>query len=188
MLKQIKIIEFLISFQLIIISTMLPIYISIPRNNNIIQIVEFPITWQVPIIIFLTIIFSGKIVYKAFTVYFLIGLFILPIFYDGGSLGYMLTPNFGYLLGIYPLIKTINKLNNKGSFSLKQFFIFSILALTFVHVTGIIFNSIKFLLFNKINFIPYIVGKFTISKIVYELLMLFPILILLKPFKTIKSI
>ena len=186
MLNQIKFIEFLISLESIIIATLMPIYISIPGNKNIIEIINIPITWQFPTIIFLTIIFSSQIVYGAFTIYIFIGLFILPVFYDGGSLGYILTPNFGYLLGIYPLIKTINKLNRQGTFTIEQFFKFSILALTFMHLTGIIFNSIKLILFNKFYLIPYIVGKFTVSKIIYEILLLFPILILLKPFKKIK--
>ena len=42
------------------------------------------------------------------------GLFILPVFHQGGSLGYLLTPNFGYLLGLYPLIKIIDNLNNRN--------------------------------------------------------------------------
>ena len=186
MLNQIKIIELIIALESIIISTFLPLYISLPSNKSIIYTFQIPITWQVPTIIFLTIIFSGQIVYGAFTIYIFIGLFILPVFYDGGSLGYILTPNFGYLLGIYPLIKTINKLNRQGTFTIEQFFKFSILALTFMHLTGIIFNSIKLLLFNKLYLIPYIVGKFTVSKIIYEILLLFPILILLKLFKKIK--
>ena len=186
MLNQIKIIEFLISLESMIIATMIPIYISLPGNKNYIEIINIPITWQVPTIIFLTIIFSGEIVYKAFTTYILIGLFILPVFYDGGSLGYILTPNFGYLLGIYPLIKTINKFNQEGSLTLKKFFRYSILALTFMHMIGIIFTSIQLLLFDKPFLIPYVVGKFTISKIIYEILLLFPILILLKTLKKIK--
>ena len=186
MLNQIKIIEFLISLESIIIATMIPIYISLPGDKNYIEIINIPITWQVPTIIFLTIIFSGEIVYKSFTIYVLSGLFILPIFYDGGSLGYILTPNFGYLLGIYPLIKTINKLNQMRHFTIKEFLIFSILALTFMHLTGILFTCIQLLLFNNFYTIAYIIGKFTISKIIYEILLLFPILILLTPFKKIK--
>ena len=49
---------------------------------------------------------------KTYTIYLLVGLFLLPIFHQGGSLGYLLTPNFGYLLGIYPLIKIINNYDN----------------------------------------------------------------------------
>ena len=37
-------------------------------------------------------------------------LIVLPLLF----LGYLLTPNFGYLLGVYPLIKFIDKLNEIG--------------------------------------------------------------------------
>ena len=188
MLNQIKIIEFLISVESIFISSMLPIYMSLPSNKKLIEIIDIPITLQIPFIIFLTIIFSGGIVYKAYTTYILIGLFILPVFFDGGSLGYILTPNFGYLIGVYFLISTINKLNKKRVFSIKQYFKLSILALISMHLIGILFNSIQLLLFNKLNLLPYIIGKYTLSKIIFEIILLFPILILIKPFKKLNSL
>ena len=185
MLNQIKIIELVISLESIIISTFLPLYISIPSNKSFIQTFQIPITWQVPTIIFLTILFTGEVVYKAFAIYILIGIFILPVFYDGGSLGYLLTPNFGYLIGIFPLIKTINKLNNKNQITIKEFIKYSIFSLVIMHTVGILFTLVQLILFNRINLISYMIGKYTLSKITFEILLLFPILILLKPFKKI---
>ena len=186
MLNLKKIIEFIITLESILISTMLPIYISLPSKENIINFFDVPINWQVPIIIFLTIIFSAEIVYKAYSVYIFIGLFILPVFYNGGSLGYILTPNFGYLLGIYPLIKIVNKLNKEDIISIKQFFSISILALVLMHLIGILFFSIQLILFNKIELITYNIGKYTLSKIIFEILLLFPISILLLNIKKMK--
>ena len=186
MINQLKIIELIISLESIIIATMLPVYIFLPSKINFIQLVDIPITMQVPTIIFLTIIFSEKIVYKSYTIYILIGLFFLPIFYDGGSLGYILTPNFGYLLGIYPLIKIISELYRLKQFSLKKFLRVSIIAILIMHITGIIFTSFQLLLFNKINLIPYNIGKYTFSKIFYEIILLFPLLLLLKTFKKLR--
>ena len=40
----------------------------------------------------------------AVTVYILLGLAGLPVFSAGGGIGYVATPNFGYLLGMYPLV------------------------------------------------------------------------------------
>ena len=185
MLNQIKIIELFISLESIIISTFLPLYISLPSNKSIIYTLQIPITWQVPIIIFLTIIFTGEVVYKAYTIYILIGLFLLPVFYDGGSLGYILTPNFGYLIGIFPLIKIINNLSKKDQFTIQEFIKYSIFSIILMHTVGILFTSIQLILFNKINSISFIIGKYTFSKIIFEILLLFPILILLKPFKKI---
>ena len=85
-----KVIEIIISLQVIIISTFVPVYISIPSVNKILQTLEIPISWQVPSIIIITLIFKGKIVIKAFSIYLFIGLFILPVFQNGGSLGYQL--------------------------------------------------------------------------------------------------
>ena len=113
MLNLNKLIEIFISLQIIIISTFIPVFFSIPFNifNGTFEI---PITWQLPSIVIITLIFNGKIVIKAFSIYLIIGLFFIPVFDQGGSLGYLLTPNFGYLLGMYPLIKIIDNLNKRN--------------------------------------------------------------------------
>ena len=104
MLNFYKLIEILVSLQSLVITSMLPVYIPLTfiykSSNNI----EFPITWQIPTIILLTLIFHKKVVFRAFSIYLILGLFIFPVFNQGGSIGYLLTPNFGYLLGLYPLI------------------------------------------------------------------------------------
>ena len=114
MLNFYKLIEILVSLHSIVITSMLPVFIPLPlfykSSNNF----ELPITWQIPTVILLTLIFHKKVVFKAFAIYIILGLFILPVFNQGGSLGYLLTPNFGYLLGLYPLIKIIDNLNNKN--------------------------------------------------------------------------
>ena len=104
MLNLKKNIELIISTQCIFISSFIPFYISIPSNGNFFSIVDLPVNWQIPIILILTILFSDDILLKSHTIYLILGLFFLPLFYDGGSLGYILTPNFGVLLGIYPMI------------------------------------------------------------------------------------
>ena len=108
MLNLYKLIEILVSLQSLIITTMLPVYIPIPFLDKSSNTFEMPITWQFPTIILLTIIFHKKVVITAFTIYILLGLFIYPVFHQGGSIGYLLIPNFGYLLGIYPLINIID--------------------------------------------------------------------------------
>jgi len=94
MLNFYKLIEILVSLQSILISTMLPVYIPLPfidiSSNNL----EMPITWQIPTIILLTLIFSKKIVFIAFSLYIILGLFIAPVFHQGGSIGYLLGTSF----------------------------------------------------------------------------------------------
>ena len=99
------------SLQSLVITTMLPVYIPLQLIDKSRNGIEIPITWQIPTIILLTLIFHKKVVIRAFSIYLILGLFIAPVFHQGGSIGYLLTPNFGYLLGVYPLIKIIDNLN-----------------------------------------------------------------------------
>ena len=75
---------------------MIPVYIPLQYIDKSSSSIELPVTWQITTVILLTLIFYKRVVYRAFTVYLIIGLFLLPVFHQGGSLGYLLTPNFGY--------------------------------------------------------------------------------------------
>ena len=181
MLKFNKIIEIFISLQIIIITTFIPVFLSIPFKNNFIHISEIPITWQITSIILLTLIFKGEIVVKAFSFYLLIGLLFFPVFQKGGSLGYLLTPNFGYLLGIYPLINIIDKLNKKNHnihyYDIMRYGFFGISSMHFI---GIIYTSIQILYFDQPEIILYNLSKYSLSKFGYHILMLTPITLLSK--------
>ncbi len=186
MLNFYKLIEIMVSLQLLIISTMLPVYIPLPFPDNYSNSFELPITWQIPTIILLTLIFNKKVVFKAFTIYLILGLFISPVFYQGGSVGYMLTPNFGYLLGIYPLIKIIDNLNKKNEMNIGNFLIKGLFAIIIMHLTGIVFNFILIIFYQKFNIFIYNIGKYSAGKILYHLIMLIPIIVLVKPIKYFK--
>ena len=121
MLNFYKLIEILVCLQSLVITTMLPVYIPLSLINKTSNNFEIPVTWQIPTIILLTLIFNKKVVFRAFSIYLILGLFIFPVFHQGGSIGYLLTPNFGYLLGLYPLIKIINNLNNKNKINVGNF-------------------------------------------------------------------
>ena len=186
MLNFYKLIEILISLQLLIISTLIPVYIPLQfieksRNN-----IEIPITWQIPTIILLTLIFDKKVVFRAFSLYLIIGLFLSPVFYQGGSLGYLLTPNFGYLLGTYPLIKIIDNLNKKSKINIGNFLKEGFLAIVALHLTGILYNFLQMIFYNHFNIFLYNISKYSLGKIGYHLLMLFPLLLLIKPIERLK--
>ena len=114
MLNFYKLIEIMVSLQSLVITTMLTVYIPLQFINKSSNSIELPISWQIPTIIFLTLIFQKQVVFRAFSIYMFLGIFIFPVFHEGGSMGYLLTPNFGYLLGVYPLIKIIDNLNNRN--------------------------------------------------------------------------
>ena len=175
MINKKNIYKFIVSFQSILISKMIPINIPIPSIENIYRIVEIPINYQIPTIIFLTLIFSGEFIKNVYAIYIFIGLFFLPVFFDGGSLGYLMTPNFGYLLGIFPLISIINILNNKNNFSFIEFMKYALIGLIMMHFTGIIYLTMQLLIFNKPNLIFYNIGLFSLSKMPFQIIILIPI-------------
>ena len=180
MLAKNRFLKLLISIEILIISSMIPIHIPIPDINNIIRFTEIPINWQFPLSIFITLIFTGELVLLAHIFYLVIGLFFLPIFYDGGSLGYLLTPNFGYLIGIFPLIKIINILNKLRNYNFSEYIRYLIVAIAIFHFIGIFYLSFQLILFNKANLILYNIGKYSINKIPYQLLMTIPIFFIVK--------
>ena len=186
MLNLYKLIEILVSLQSLVITTMLPVYIPLQFINKSINTFEIPITWQIPTIILLTLIFQKEVVLKAFFIYIFLGLFIVPVFHQGGSIGYLLTPNFGYLLGLYPLIKIIDNLNNRNKINVRNFLKNGFIAIGAMHLTGIFYNFIQIIFYNQYNLFLYNLGKYSLGKIGYHFLMLFPLLLLIKPIERLK--
>ena len=186
MLNFYKLIEILVSLQSLVITSMLPIYIPLPfiykSSNNF----ELPITWQIPTIILLTLIFHKKVVFRAFSIYIILGLFISPVFHQGGSIGYLLTPNFGYLIGIYPLIKIIDNLNTRNKLNFGNFLKNGFIAIFAMHLTGIFYNFIQVILYSQFDIFLYNLGRYSVGKIGYHFLILFPLLLLIKPIKSLK--
>ena len=175
------------SLQLLVITTFLPVYIPLPFIDKSSNSFEMPITWQIPTIIFLTLIFRKKVLFRAFSLYIILGLFIFPIFHQGGSIGYLLTPNFGYLLGIYPLIKIIDNLNARNKINIGNFLINGFLAIVVMHLTGIFYNLIQIIFYSEFNVFMYNLGKYSVGKVGYHLLMLLPLLLVIKPIKFLRS-
>ena len=176
-----KIIEVLTSLQIIIISTFIPFSISLPFTNKLNQILDIPMSWQIPSIIIITLIFKREVVIISYSIYLLIGLFLLPIFQNGGSLGYILTPNFGYLLGIYPLINIINKVNKiNRKIHYYDLLRYGVLGICSMHIIGIIYSSIQILYFKQPDTLIYNISKYSFGKFFYHLLMLIPITLLSK--------
>ena len=186
MLNFYKLIEILVSLQSLVITSMIPVYIPLPfiykTSNNF----ELPITWQIPTVILLTLIFHKKVVFRAFSIYIILGLFLFPVFHQGGSMGYLLTPNFGYLLGYYPLIKIIDNLNTGNKINVSNFLKNGFIAIFVMHLTGIFYNFIQILLYSQFNLFLYNLGKYSLGKIGYHFLMLFPLLLLIKPIERLK--
>jgi len=187
MLNFYKLIEILVSLQSLVITAMLPVYIPLPFLDKSSNSFEMPITWQIPTVILLTLIFHKRVVFRSFSIYIILGLFIFPVFHQGGSIGYLLTPNFGYLLGMYPLIKIIDSLNNRNKINISNFLINGLIAIVAMHLTGIFYNFIQIIFYSDFNIFLYNLGKYSVGKIGYHFLMLLPLLILIKPIKRLKN-
>ena len=186
MLNFYKLIEILVSLQSLVITSMLPVYIPLPFIYKSSNSIDLPITWQIPTIILLTLIFDKKVVFRAFSIYLILGLFIFPVFNQGGSIGYLLTPNFGYLLGLYPLIKIIDNLNYRNKLNIGNFLKNGFSARGAMHLTGIFYNFIQIIFYSQFNLFLYNLGKYSLGKIGYHFLMLFPLLLLIKPIERLK--
>ena len=178
--------KFIVSFESIVISSMIPVNIPIPSIDNLYRVIEIPMNYQIPTVIFLTLIFSGEFLKFVYAIYILIGLFLLPVFFDGGSLGYLLTPNFGYLIGIFPLISIINILNKKNNFSLIKYIKYSLVGLIILHFTGISYLTFQLLIFNKTNLIPYNIGLFSLNKIPFQIISLIPLYLVINVVNKLK--
>ena len=72
--------------------------------------------------------------------YLIIGLFYLPVFHGGGSVGYILTNEFGYLLGFIPAAWTCGYLVKKYPYdNLINYSFYTTISLFILHCTGIIY-------------------------------------------------
>ena len=186
MLNFYNLIEIMVTLQSLVITSMLPVYIPLPFIYKSSNDFELPITWQIPTIILLTLFFHKKVVFRAFSTYIILGLFVFPVFHQGGSIGYLLTPNFGYLLGLYPLIKIIDNLNNRNKIKFGNFLKNGFIAIGSMHLTGIFYNLLQVIFYGQFNIFLYNLGKYSVGKIGYHFLMLFPLLLLIKPIELLK--
>ena len=166
---------------------MLPVYIPLQFIDKSSNSFEIPITWHIPTIILLTLIFHKKVVFRAFSIYIILGLFIFPVFHEGGSVGYLLSPNFGYLLGVYPLINIIDNLNTRNKINVGNFLKDGFMAILAMHLTGIFYNLLQIIFYSKFNLFLYNLGKYSLGKIGYHFLMLFPLILLIKPIERLKN-
>ena len=99
----------------------------------------------------------------------------------------MLTPNFGYLLGLYPLIKIIDNLNTRNKINVGNFLKNGFIAIIAMHLTGIFYNLIQIISYSQFNIFLYNLGKYSLGKIGYHFLMLFLLLLLIKPIERLKN-
>lgn len=119
-------------------------FIRIPMPNIM------PVTLQTFFVLLAGLVLPLKASTLAITTYIALGLIGLPIFSGGGGLGYVLMPNFGFIIGF--LIATViisvitEKLKNR---KLWQYIIISLLGITVIYIIGILYFAFITNVYNK---------------------------------------
>ena len=119
---------------------MIPSSIIFPQEDLSFSISPLNSNWQIQGVLLTSLLCGPQIGTISAISYLIIGLFYLPVFHGGGSVGYILTHEFGYLLGFIPaawICGFLAKQNTKAN--LINYSRFTILSLCVVHIIGIIY-------------------------------------------------
>ncbi len=131
---------------LIIIFAMIPSSIIFPQEELALSIIPLHSNWQIQGLLLTSLLCGPQIGTISAVSYLIIGLFYLPVFHGGGSVGYILTHEFGYLLGFIPAAWTCGFLaKNTSKPNLINYSFYTTLSLCIVHIIGI-----SYLIFGKI--------------------------------------
>ena len=122
---------------LIIICAMIPSSIILPQKDLSFSIIELHSNWQIHGVLLTSLICGPYIGTICALTYLIIGLFYLPVFHGGGSVGYILTPEFGYLLGFIPAAWTCGFLAKKAiKATLINYSFYTVISLFILHLAG----------------------------------------------------
>ena len=137
---------------LIIICAMIPASIILPQQDLSLSIILLNSNWQIQGLLLTSLVCGPKIGTISAISYLIIGLFYLPVFHGGGSVGYILTPEFGYLLGFIPAAWTCGFLSKRESnANLINYSFYTVLSLFILHFTGIIYLIIGNIFSNSLD-------------------------------------
>ena len=119
---------------------MIPSYIIVPQQDLSLSIIPLNSNWQIQGLLLISLICGPHIGTISAISYLILGLFYLPIFHGGGSIGYILTHEFGYLIGFIPAAWTCGFLSiRKSKANLIDLSLYTFYSLLIVHSIGIIY-------------------------------------------------
>ncbi len=123
---------------IIIICAMIPSSIILPQEGLSLSIIPLQSNWQIQGLLMTSLLCGAQIGTICAISYLIIGLFYLPVFHGGGSIGYILTHEFGYLLGFIPAAWICGLLAEKSSkVNLINYTSYTFLSLIILHALGI---------------------------------------------------
>ena len=125
---------------IIIVCAKLPSSIILPQQDLSLSIIPLNSSWQTHGLLMSALLFGPHIGTICAISYLILGLFYLPVFHGGGSVGYILTHEFGYLLGFIPAAWICGFLSKrKTNANLINYSFYTILSLCIIHFSGIIY-------------------------------------------------
>ncbi len=124
-------------------------FIKIPMPNMM------PITIQTLFVLLAGLILPVKISFLSTVTYVVLGLIGLPVFSGGGGLGYILMPNFGFIIGFVVTAIIMSFLTHKlKKRTFLTLFCISLLGMTLIYVIGILYFAIITNGYNKNDYSP----------------------------------
>jgi len=131
---------------------MIPSSIILPQQDLSLSIVPLNSNWQIQGLFLASLLFGPEIGIISAISYLIIGLFYLPVFHGGGSVGYILTHEFGYLLGFIPAAWTCGFLSKRNpNANLINYSFYTVLSLCILHLIGVIYLIFGKLLGNWVD-------------------------------------
>ncbi len=125
---------------LIIICAKIPSSIIFPQKDLSLSSIPLHSNWQIQGLLLTSLLCGPKIGTISAISYLIIGLFFLPVFHGGGSVGYILTHEFGYLLGFIPAAWTCGFLAKRTlKANLINYSFYTTISLSIIHIIGIIY-------------------------------------------------
>ena len=119
---------------------MIPSAIILPEKDLSFSLVQLQSTWQIHGLMLASILCGPQLGIVCALGYITIGLFYLPVFHGGGSVGYILTPDFGYILGFLPAAYICgNCTKGNSSSNLVNYTLYTSISLFILHIIGIIY-------------------------------------------------
>lgn len=99
-----------------------------------------PFTLQVLFVFLAGILLGKKLGAISALLYMILGLIGIPIFTQGGGLGYFLQPTFGYIIGFCIASYVVGLLSERDSKpSVKKLFSINLIGLAIVYATGVVY-------------------------------------------------
>lgn len=109
-------------------------FIRIPMPNMM------PMTLQTFFVLLAALLLPLKASMLATITYMILGLIGLPIFSGGGGLGYVLMPNFGFIIGFVVATTIISVITEKLKYSkLWRCIVSSLLGIAVIYIIGIVY-------------------------------------------------